>query len=575
MDDKQAAAKIFRVGIAGECDYGDVAEMGFKAFNLARMARIGLPVPPALVLGSGCCHRLASDGGHGAAWLRQLLRDGLPSLEQAAGLGFGASRRPLLVSVRSGAAVSMPGMMDTVLNVGLNEQTLHGLLRMTGNPRLVWDAYRRLIQQFAEVVAGAEAAAFRAPIDDELKRCAIDRVQSLDFDALRRLARTNLQIYREIVGEDFPQDPMEQLTRATAAVFRSWQSARAAEYRRLHGVPDTLGTAATIQQMIFGNAGGMSGSGVGFTRDPATGENRLFVDFLFNSQGEDVVSGRHTASDTDRLIATMPAVWQQIARVASQLEAEFGDMQDFEFTVSHDRLYLLQTRAGKRTPWAALRIAVEQVQAGLLTPEQGLNHLAGIDLERLVRTTLVADDGAAAIATAQSASVGVASGPVAFDVTVARRFAASGKPPILVRNDVDTDDVAGIAIAAGLLTASGGRTAHAAVVARQLDKVCLVGCTDLRLDAAGRSATIGGRNLAEGEIVTLDANEGRVFFGTPRSVVERPDALLAVVASWRLAPAPRGDAETTAGRSSKAKKEKGTGQSPRSKTPTPGRRKKG
>lgn len=546
--------------------------MGFKAFNLARMARIGLPVPPALVLGSGCCHRLASDDGHGPAWLRQLLRDSLSSLEQAAGLGFGSARRPLLVSVRSGAAVSMPGMMDTVLNLGLNEQTLHGLLRMTGNPRLVWDAYRRLIQQFAEVVTGVDAAPFRMAIDEELTRSALDRVQFLDFEALRRLARTNLQIYRETVGEDFPQEPMEQLTRATAAVFRSWQSARAAEYRRLHAVPDTLGTAATIQQMIFGNAGGMSGSGVGFTRDPATGEDRLFVDFLFNSQGEDVVSGRHTASDTDRLIATMPAVWEQIGRVASQLEAEFGDMQDFEFTVSHGRLYLLQARAGKRTPWAALRIAVEQVLAGLLTPEQGLARLEGIDLERLERTILVADDEAAAIATATSASVGVASGPVAFDVATARRFAASGMPPILVRNDVDTDDVAGIAIAGGLLTASGGRTAHAAVVARQLDKVCLVGCQDLRLDKAGRSAMIGGKRLAEGDVLTLDANEGRVFLGTPRRVVVRPDALLDVVASWR--PTPHGDTRKTARRSSKAKQDKGGERSPRSRTVAQGRRKK-
>jgi pyruvate,orthophosphate dikinase len=300
----------------------------------------------------------------------------------------------------------------------------------------------------------------------------------------------------------------------------------------MHGLPEDLGTSVTVQRMVFGNSGGTSGSGVGFTRDPATGENRLYLDFLFNAQGEDVVSGRQAVTDTSRLPGALPEVAQRLEEVRNILEATFGDAQEFEFTVQDGRLYLLQTRAAKRTPWAALRIAVEQVREKLARPAEALARLEGIDLDRLERRRLEAN-GAVQLALAQPASIGVAAGAIALDPKACERLAARGKPVILVRLETSTEDIAGIAASAGLLTARGGRTSHAAVVARQLGKVCLVGCSELRIDAKTRTIRLGGRKFKEGEVVCLDADGGRVFAGEPKAVVERPTEWLAEVAKWR------------------------------------------
>lgn len=508
-------------------------EMGFKAYNLARMAAIGMPVPAAFVLSTAFCRDYYSAKGALPEGFRDLLRGNLRELERMSGLSFGGERRPLLVSVRSGAPVSMPGMLDTVLNVGLNDATVAGLVRMTGNPRLAWDSYRRLIQSFAEVVHGAKPDAFDAARATARKAAGLTNSSEFDFIALRELATEYLEIYRELTGEAFPQAPLDQLTAATEAVFRSWSGKKALEYRRIHHLRGVAGTAVCVQAMVYGNSGGTSGSGVAFTRDPATGENALYMDFLFNAQGDDVVSGRHEVGDRAQIGALLPEVTQQIEALRQRLEAEFGDLQEFEFTVQNAQLFMLQTRNGKRTPLAALRIAVEMVAQGLLQPEAALERLQGYKLQAIHTESVRAKDGQAPLARAVPAGVGVAVGEIALDPNTARRRAAGGKAVILVREDTSTDDVAGIAGAAGILTARGGRTAHAAVVARQMGKVCLVGCRELAIDLAKRSCSIGGKSLREGQVISLDGNAGGIYSGAVDIVREKPERELAAVASWR------------------------------------------
>jgi pyruvate, orthophosphate dikinase len=532
----ESACAVFGIGIAhAGAVPGDASGMGFKAYNLQRMAAAGMPVPQAFVLGTDWCRLHQRDADAARPLLHGTLGEWTRRLEQACGLAFGGERKPLLVSVRSGAPVSMPGMMDTVLNIGLCDRTVRGLVRLTGNPRLVWDSYRRLVQQYAQIVHGADPAAFDEVVAAAVAQAGVASARELDFESLARLAADNVEVFADATGTAFPQDPREQLEAATVAVLDSWHSARAREYRRLHPIDESLGTAVTVQRMVFGNAGGTSGSGVGFTRDPATGENRLYLDFLFNAQGEDVVSGRHPVTDTDRLPVALPEVAQRLEELRHALEATFGDAQEFEFTVQDGRLYLLQTRTAKRTPWAALRMAVEQVREGLATPAQALARLDGIDLAAIERRR-VADEGEVALASAQPASIGLAVGPIALDSKACKRLAAKGRPAILVRNDTSTEDIAGIALAAGVLTARGGRTSHAAVVARQMGKVCLVGCAALRVDEKARVITLGKRTLREGETICLDAEQGRVLDGEPQVIVERPEGLLSEVAKWRAEP---------------------------------------
>jgi pyruvate,orthophosphate dikinase len=527
------ACPVFGIGIAkAGTGTGGLDQMGSKAFNLQRMVAAGLPVPQAYVLGTGWCGMHQRDPGATRQALHDALGEWTRRLEQACGLAFGGERRPLLVSVRSGAPASMPGMMDTVLNVGLCDRAVRGLLRLSGNPRLAWDSYRRLVQQYAQVVHGARGGAFDEIAAAAVAQAGAQGVRELDFESLARLAADSLDLFADITGAPFPQDPREQLEAATVAVLDSWRSARATEYRRLHGIADAMGTAVTVQRMVFGNAGGTSGSGVGFTRDPATGENRLYLDFLFNAQGEDVVSGRHAVTDTARLPMALPEVAQRLEELRHALESTFGDAQEFEFTVQDGRLYLLQTRTAKRTPWAALRIAVEQVREGIATPAQALARLEGIDLAAIERRR-VADEGEAALASAVPASIGLAVGAIALDTKTCVRLAGEGRPAILVRNDTSTEDIAGIAAASGVLTARGGRTSHAAVVARHMGKVCLVGCATLRIDEKARTITFGGATRREGETICLDAENGRVLDGEPEVVVERPEGLLSEVARWR------------------------------------------
>jgi len=512
---------------------GSAVDMGFKGYNLARLARLGLPVPDGFVLGTALCRDWLNDPEEAKIAARSMIESALRDLERASGLRFGDARRPLLVSVRSGAPVSMPGMMDTLLDVGLNSATLRGVLRLTGNPRLAWDSYRRLVQSFAETVHGADPAPFRDAIERALRRDGLAQARELDFRALAALTEEFLQLHEDLTGKRFPQDPRTQLEAAVGAVFRSWRSERARAYRAMHNVAEDLGTAVTVQRMVFGNAGGTSGSGVAFTRDPATGDNRLYVDFLFNSQGEDVVSGLHRADDATRMAQVLPEAWRDLVAARPLLEREFGDAQEIEFTVQEGKLYLLQTRAAKRTPWAALRIAVDQVREGLMERNVALERIAQLDPERIARTRLAADEGAEALVTATSAGVGVASGRIALDAAAVRHHVERGARAILVREDLSTDDIAAINLAAGVLCRRGSRTSHAAVIARQLGKVCLVGCEDMVIDRQQRTARIAGRLLAEGAMISLDGNEGGVYAGEVRAIVERPEESLAEIARWR------------------------------------------
>jgi pyruvate,orthophosphate dikinase len=504
--------------------------VGAKAHNLIKLRRLGLGVPPAFILGTSHCRRYLSLGDGASAGIAQLVSSNIRRLEAATKRTFGGSRRPLLVSVRSGAPVSMPGMMDTVLDVGLNDTSVRGLIRMTGNPRLAWDCYRRLVQSFATVVRGCSPQPFEHAYRKHAS-AAESGSTWLDTEALEALAHESLDLVSTLTGAPFPQNPMEQLAASVEAVFRSWNSTRAVEYRRMHRIPDETGTAVTIQMMVFGNSGGTSGSGVGFTRNPSNGANEIYLDFMFDAQGEDVVSGTRTVRDSRRFSRTLPTVQSQLERVKGAVEKEFRDVQDFEFTVEEGRLYLLQTRAAKRTPWAALRIATDLVHEGLIDTETALERLSKYDLKQIERRRLAADPGSP-LATGTPASIGVASGGLAFDAERAQALARSGRKVVLMREEASTQDIAGLAVSDALVTARGGRTSHATVVARQLGKVCVVGCAGLRVDAEHRCCSIGDRRLAEEDVVTVDGDAGRIYSGKLDWCVEKPAEALAEVEQW-------------------------------------------
>lgn len=508
-------------------------DVGSKAYNLMRVEGLGLPVPPAFVLGTAMCREVLARGGRAPDGFLDLLAHNVRRLENATGRTFGGRRRPLLVSVRSGAPMSMPGMLETVLNVGLSDATVGGLIRTTGNPRLAWDSYRRLVEAYGTVVRGQHKAGYDRLAARHLDRHLFPTVRDLDAVALRKLTRDEIELLGRHRGGALPQDPMQQLADAALAVFRSWRSPKAVEYRRLNGLDDAVGTSVTVQVMVFGNGGATSGSGVGFTRDPATGRSDLYLDFLFDAQGEDVVAGRHSVTDTARLAERLPAVYARLLRVKGLLEGEFRDVQDFEFTVQDGELFLLQTRSAKRTPWAALQIAVDLVEEGLIDPATALERLAGIDLDALCRVRLSSDPADEVLAAGTPASIGVAVGEVALDSERAQASAAAGRPAILVRDDIATDDLAGMAAAAGVLTARGGRTSHAAVVARQLGKVCVVGCEPMAIDLERRRCRIGRLELGEGDLLSLDGDRGRVFAGRLAVERERPREALECVARWR------------------------------------------
>jgi len=530
------AGEVYRIpfdGAAGQLPTKKT--VGSKAHNLMRLARRGLPVPPAFVLSTEVCRDYLRRGAAALEGLEEIFDGELQHLGAQTGRYFGDAKRPLLLSVRSGAAVSMPGMMETVLNVGLTDVTLRALVRMTGNPRLAHDCQRRLLQQFGEVVHAIAPARFESRLKALLGDLGVSAGDELDTGGLRRIAHAFRDEFVSASGRQLPSEPRVQLKAAIQAVFRSWGSARAQSYRKLNGIPDDLGTAAMVQAMVFGNLGPDSGSGVGFTRNPADGSNEIYVDYLPNAQGEDVVAGRRRALGLEELERRAPDAYRSLIEARPLLEQEFRDVQDFEFTVEEGRLFLLQSRAGKRTPLAALRIAHDLAEEGLISIAEALARIDTVDLDAIENVRLKPAAGQMALARGISASAGVAIGAVAFDPQRVATLKQGGRPVILVRETADTGDIGALSEAAALVTAEGARTSHAAVVARQLGMVCIVGCEGLSIDPSRRKGAFGAQTLKEGEILSVDGATGEIYRGAIEVHRDRPTELLSKIEQWRAA----------------------------------------
>jgi pyruvate, orthophosphate dikinase len=524
-----------------ELDGSNLEDVGLKAFNLMKIAQMGLPVPPAFVIGTRFCHSYFSNARKLSQGFNDLVYDNIMRLQQTTGLVFGGTRNPLLIAVRSGAAVSMPGMLSSILNIGICNETLGGLLRMTGNPRFVWDSYRRLIETYAEVVYDCSLDPFRSVIDVHLKDEGVNTHDDLDVESLKSVVKDYLKIFEEQTkGIPFPQQPNSQLEDAIAAVFRSWENPRCIEYRRLNNIRDLLGTAVTVQTMVFGNKGPTSGSGVAFTRNPSTGENNLYAEFLFNAQGEDIVSGRRSPEDLQKLGKLLPDIEKELRVTGKRLEREFRDMQDFEFTIQEGNLFILQSRNGKRTPWAALVIAVDMVNDGLLDTETAFRRIKTYDLEKIERKRIVSRLGSKNngnetdqhLTRGIPASPGIAIGKIVLDSEKAKDMALTGESVILTRDQISTNDISGMAVSEGTLTRVGGKTSHAALVSRQMNKVCIVGCQRLWIDMKARRCSIGKKVLCEGDHISLDGNTGSVYAGKVQFETEKPEQLLLEVKKW-------------------------------------------
>ena len=488
--------------------------LGGKGIGLAEMTALGVPVPAGFTITTDACRAYMESGKELPDGLDAEIDEHVAALEQKAAKRFGDPDDPLLVSVRSGAAVSMPGMMDTILNLGLNDEATRGLASLTGNPRFANDSYRRLIQMYGEVVDGIDGHRFEQSLADLKSERGAKQDVELTEDDLSGLIETYKRIYRDETGDDFPQEAREQLTRAVRAVFDSWDSPRAQVYRRTYDIPDTLGTAVNVVQMVFGNKGESSGTGVCFTRDPATGEPGLYGEFLANAQGEDVVAGIRTPEPLAAMEGRMPEAFEQLVDTMRRLEAHYRDMQDIEFTVEDERLYLLQTRSAKRTAAAALKAAVDMTGEGLIDQEDAVARIDPAQLDQLLHPMIDPTADFEVAAKGLNASPGAASGAIVFDADTAEERGRAGESVILVRWETTPDDIHGLIQAQGILTAHGGMTSHAAVVARGMGKPCVAGCDDLTLDLEAKTARIGGQEVREGDTITIDGTAGRVMIGS-------------------------------------------------------------
>jgi pyruvate,orthophosphate dikinase len=490
------------------------------------MTNAGLPTPPGFTITTEACNDYFEAGKTLPAGLWEDVLDAVKAVETGTGKGFGDPRNPLLVSVRSGAKFSMPGMMDTVLNLGLNEQTLEGLVALTGNERFGWDAYRRFIQMFGRIVMGVDGERFEHPLQARKDLHGPGAKDTdLTVDDLKALVATSKQVVAEDTGRDFPTDPNEQLDLAIKAVFASWFGKRANDYRTSQKIAHDLGTAVNVVTMVFGNMGDDSGTGVAFTRDPNTGEKLLYGEYLVNAQGEDVVAGIRTPEKISHLAQEMPAAYAEFLRIANQLERHYKDVQDLEFTIERGKLYMLQTRSAKRTAAAAVKIAVDMVAEGLIDRREAVGRIEPAQVDQLLRDQFdpIARKAAKQIAKGLNASPGAAVGRAVFNADVAVEWVARGETVVLVRVETSPDDFHGMAVAQGILTARGGATSHAAVVARQIGKPCVAGCAELVVDYATRTArsTVSGTDLAEGDWISVDGSTGEVFLGALPTVSAR------------------------------------------------------
>ena len=506
--------------------------LGGKGVGLAEMTQFGVPVPAGFTITTEACRAYWAKGGRFPDGLEEEIAEHLATLEERTGKRFGDAHDPLLVSVRSGAAVSMPGMMDTILNLGLNDEAAAGVASVTGNKRFAYDSYRRLIQMYGEVVDGIDAYRFEQALGDLKKQRGARQDVDLDGDDLAGLVETFRELYRSETGEGFPADAREQLSRAVRAVFESWDTPRAQVYRAAQGIPHDLGTAVNVVQMVFGNSGENSGTGVLFTRDPATGERGLYGEFLANAQGEDVVAGIRTPEPLEAMKKRMPAAFDELMETIQNLEEHYRDMQDIEFTVEDGKLYLLQTRSAKRTAAAALKAAVDMVDESLISREEAVARIDPRQLDQLLHPMLDPDAQYEVAAKGLNASPGAASGEVVFDADTAAERGKAGEKVILVRWETTPDDIHGLIEAAGILTAHGGMTSHAAVVARGMGKPCVAGCEDLTIDTRAKTAQIGGHEVSEGDVITIDGGTGRVIIGPADLVPPQINEDFGTVLEW-------------------------------------------
>jgi pyruvate,orthophosphate dikinase len=506
--------------------------LGGKGVGLSEMTHLGVPVPAGFTITTDACRAYMAAGGKAPAGLDDEVERHMAALEERAGKRFGDESDPLLVSVRSGAAISMPGMMDTILNLGLNDVAAAGLGASTGNGRFALDSYRRLIQMYGEVVDGVGGHRFEQALSDLKSARGMSQDVDLTADDLGELVDTFNAVYEEETGEHFPQNPREQLSRAFRAVFDSWNSPRAQVYRRTYDIPDDLGTAVNVVQMVFGNRGETSGTGVCFTRDPATGEKRLFGEFLPNAQGEDVVSGIRTPQPIEAMRDVMPEAFEQLVETLDRLEAHYRDLQDIEFTVEEGMLYLLQTRTGKRTAAAALRAAAEMVDEGLISREEAVARIDPAQLDQLLHPMIDPTAKVEVAARGLNASPGAASGAIVLDADTAEERGRAGEDVILVRWETTPDDIHGLIQARGVLTAHGGMTSHAAVVARGMGKPCVAGCEELSIDHLTGVVTIGEHELRAGDVITIDGGAGRVIIGAVPLVPPAIDENFGTILGW-------------------------------------------
>ena len=508
--------------------------LGGKGANLAEMTKIGLPVPFGFTVTTEACNRYYEEDQTIADDIVTSIYEKLADLENVTGKKFGDVDNPLLVSVRSGAKISMPGMMDTILNLGLNDETVEGLAKLTENPRFAYDSYRRFIQMFGDVVMEIDKKKFDAVFDGKKDERGCQYDVDLTTEDLREIIVGYKALVKEEMGRDFPQDPKDQLMEAIMAVFRSWNNDRAILYRKLNEIPDSIGTAVNVQSMVFGNMGNNSGTGVAFTRDAANGEKKLFGEFLVNAQGEDVVAGIRTPQPISEMAEAFPEVYSQFAKIAELLEQHYKDMQDMEFTVERNHLFMLQTRNGKRTAPAAVKIAVDMVDEGLIDKETAVMRIEPAQIDQLLHPMFDGAELAAAekLTKGLPASPGAATGKIYFNASDAEAAVANGEKVILVRLETSPEDLAGMVAAEGILTARGGMTSHAAVVARGMGKCCVSGCAEIKVDEDNKQLTIGEHVFKEGDYISLDGTAGEVLKGQIKTVPPELSGDFAKIMSW-------------------------------------------
>ncbi|MCI9560076.1 pyruvate, phosphate dikinase [Clostridiaceae bacterium] len=499
--------------------------LGGKGANLAEMTNLGLPVPQGFTITTEACTQYYEDGRKINDEIMGQIMEHITKMEEITGKKFGDKENPLLVSVRSGARASMPGMMDTILNLGLNEEVVEVLAKKSGNPRWAWDCYRRFIQMFSDVVMEVGKKYFEELIDKMKEEKGVTQDVDLTADDLKELANQFKGEYKEKIGEDFPTDPKVQLMEAIKAVFRSWDNPRANVYRRDNDIPYSWGTAVNVQMMAFGNMGETSGTGVAFTRDPATGEKHLMGEFLMNAQGEDVVAGVRTPQKIDQLKEVMPEVYDQFVGICNKLEDHYRDMQDMEFTIEDKKLYMLQTRNGKRTAKAALKIACDLVDEGMIDEKKAVKMIDPRNLDTLLHPQFDADalKKAEPLAKALAASPGAACGKIVFSAEDAKAWAAKGEKVVLVRLETSPEDIEGMKAAQGILTVRGGMTSHAAVVARGMGTCCVSGCSEITMDEANKKFTLAGKEFHEGDPLSIDGSTGKIYEG----IIPTVDATIA------------------------------------------------